>query len=100
MADCRWARHIGELEDQGWSVVPDIWTLETCARARAHLDDILAPRDPGKGAVVARSHPIPGGVHAAAATAIGFARPPVLHGGPRSCSVPISLMVRTCMCDV
>ena len=54
MAAADWPRHVAELEDVGFTVVPGVFTQEFCARARAHMDDILAPRDTSKGGAASR----------------------------------------------
>jgi ectoine hydroxylase-related dioxygenase (phytanoyl-CoA dioxygenase family) len=62
-----WGAHAAELEDRGWTVVPDVLPLDLCTRAKAHVDSLLAPIGTG-GAVAARSHPIPGGIMGELAT--------------------------------
>ena len=44
-------------------MIPDVVPAELCARARAHMDAVLAPPAEG-GGTAARSHPIPGGIMA------------------------------------
>ena len=72
MAPTDWPRHVAELEDVGFTVVTDVFTPEFCARARAHLDGILAPRDPSKGGAASARHPIPGAIMGEICTAPAF----------------------------
>ena len=72
MAAADWPRHVAELEDVGFTVVPGVFTQEFCARARAHMDDILAPRDTSKGGAASARHPIPGAIMAEICTAPAF----------------------------
>ena len=44
-------------------MIPDVVPAELCARARVHMDAVLAPPAEG-GGTAARSHPIPGGIMA------------------------------------
>jgi hypothetical protein len=67
-----WPRHIAELEAVGFTVVPGVFTPDFCARMRAHMDTILAPRDPSQGALVSRRHPLPGSIMGELCTAPAF----------------------------
>ena len=61
-----WDVHAAELEDRGYTIVPDVLPLELCARARDHMDGLLAL--PAPGGAASRSHPIPGGIMGELAT--------------------------------
>ena len=65
------ARHLAEVEDVGFTIVPGVFPLDLCERMAEHTDAMLAPQElqhlTGAGLTenrgpVARSHPIPGSV--------------------------------------
>ena len=66
------SQHIDDLETQGFTVIPGVFSPEFCARARAHMDEILVPPDQPRSAAAARSHPIPGSIMAEMCTAPTF----------------------------
>jgi len=80
------ARHVVEIEEAGYTIVPGVFPPELCARAAAHMDEMLEGREalrvPGRGPA-ARSHPIPGNVKGQL-----FPAPALLAGAPALARAP------------
>ena len=55
-------RHVSEVEVLGYTIVPDVFPLDLCQRAAAHMDTVLQQGMEAHYGPVARSHPIPGSV--------------------------------------
>ena len=57
-------RHVAEVEERGYTVVPGAIPASLCARARAHMDALLAPPAPEGGGSAGCGHPAAGaGAH-------------------------------------
>ena len=87
-------RHVAEVEELGYTVVPGAIPLDLCARARAHMDSLLPPpptaaeKDvPGTRYAHHASHPIPGSVMAELCSA-----PAVLAMASSLCAAPVGAL--------
>jgi ectoine hydroxylase-related dioxygenase (phytanoyl-CoA dioxygenase family) len=64
-------RHVAEVEERGYTVVPGAIPASLCARARAHMDALLAPPAPEGGGSEGCGHPFPGPIMAELCSAPG-----------------------------
>eukprot|EP01044_Picomonas_judraskeda_P033914 COSAG03_NODE_13814_length_487_cov_1.260309_1_plen_101_part_01 len=63
-----WEQHMRELDELGYTVVPEVLPRSLTARVRAAMDAVLLPPQPD-GSRVSKVHPIPGSIMAELAAA-------------------------------
>lgn len=63
-----WAGHLAQLDDLGYTVVPDVLPTALTVRVRSAMDALLLPPQPD-GSRVSKVHPIPGSIMAELAAA-------------------------------
>ena len=66
-----WEQHMRELDELGYTVVPEVLPRSLTARVRAAMDAVLLPPQPD-GSRVSKVHPIPGSIMAELAAAPSF----------------------------